>query len=224
MVNNSKSLKIKIDIWSDSVCPYCYAGMRVLEKAIKMLDIEEHTEIVWHSYQLNPSFPKEGYVKYHEYIANMLDLTIEEAIERGKKLSKMGEIAGIRYNLSDAKIFNTFYAHRLLQKSKELGKANILEESLFKAFFSDGSNLNNIAELTKVAISAGLTDSDVKDAINNQKYHELVWKDFREADSRKIEMVPTFFIGNTQIVAVPEIEEFVKALEKAMGELPLKTY
>lgn len=209
-------MELKIDIWSDCVCPYCYAGKRNLEKAIDSFEHKENVKIIWHSYQLHPELSKESSVYYYDFLTAKMGISIKELKEKLKGIFQMALDAGLEYNLEKAVEFNTFDAHRIIQKAKEKNLGNEMEESFFKSFFTDGKNLNERQVLREIAISTGLSNEETDDALNNDKYFNLIWADFDNAIKHNVEVVPTFFFpdGN-KIEAAPSPEIFLNALKKA---------
>ena len=208
--------RIRVDIWSDCVCPYCYAGKRHLEMALLRFPFRESVEVIWHSYQLNPQLTKDNQIKYYDFLSQSFGISPEDTRKRAAGIVSKAASVGLEYNLEKAVQFNTFEAHRVIQKAKERGLGGEAEEAIFKAFFIDGVNLNNTEEIIRCGVSAGLTPEDCREALTSERYYNLIWEDFREAESRSIELVPTFFFsGGIKIEACPDVETFLDALNKS---------
>jgi protein disulfide-isomerase len=214
-------MELKIDIWSDCVCPYCYAGKRQLEQALEMFPLKDSVKVIWHSYQLNPYLPKDSIIHYFEFLADALGMSIEETKERvNKGIVKTAAKAGLFYNLDKAIQFNTFDAHRIIQRAKEKGLGNESEEEFFRAFFIDNRYLNDTNEVIACGKRAGLTEEECREALESQKYYDLIWEDFRESDRRGVQVVPTFFFpGGEKVEAAPGPEVLLAALERAAEHL-----
>ena len=213
-------MELKIDIWSDCVCPYCYAGKRNLETALNSFAHKESVKIEWHSYQLHPELGENESISYYEFMSDKLGISEDALKERLNGVMQMAKAAGLDYRLEEAKEYNTFNAHRIIHKAKEKGVADQMEEAIFKAFFIEGKNLANTQILTETAMAAGLNSPEIEDALLNDKYYSSIWSDFNEADKREVELVPTFFLSDgSKILASPEPEVFLEAIEKAWKNL-----
>lgn len=213
-------MELIIDIWSDCVCPYCYAGKRNLERALNSFAHREKVKVVWHSFQLHPELPINKAEYYYDFMSEKLGISIESLKERLAGVMEMAADASLEYNLEKAMEYNTFNAHRIIQKAKEKGLGNEMEESIFKAFFTDGKDLSKEEVLISIAISTGLSAQEIEDALTNEKYFNKIWEDFKESDKREVELVPTFFFPDgSKIVAAPKPEVFLEAMEKAWSNL-----
>ena len=140
---------IKIDIISDTVCPWCYIGKKRLDKAIEDYK-DEDFDINWHAFQLNPTMPKEG-VDRQLYLSTKFGGE-ERAIGVYNQIKNAGKSSNIMFNFDKINIMpNSFYSHMLLEYSKEEGIQNKISEELFEAFFIHGKNIGEFTELNKIA-------------------------------------------------------------------------
>ena len=125
--------KIKIDIVSDVVCPWCTIGYKRLEKAIADLDIQDHVDIEWQPFELNPNMPVEGQ-NVQEHIAEKYGSTLEQQKESQQHIAKAGAELGFTFDyFDDMRMANTFDAHVLLEYAKDFGKQTELKMRLTKA-------------------------------------------------------------------------------------------
>lgn len=213
--------KMKVDVWSDIMCPFCYIGKRHYETALKQFANGNEIEIVWHSFQLDPTIPmvNDKQQNVFEYLAGRKGISIEQSLKMHGGVLQMAKNAGLEFNLNKAIVANSFNAHRLIQLAKTRGKGDEAEEKLFLAYFVEGKDFGNQEVLVEIGKSIGLTDFEVNDALTNEDYAYSVNQDIQEAQSLGIRGVP-FFIFNRKhaISGAQPVEVFLKTLEKSYDE------
>ena len=213
--------KMKVDVWSDIMCPFCYIGKRHYEATIKQFPNSDEIEIVWHSFQLDPTIPMEATKQQNvfQYLADRKGISIEQSLKMYDGVLQMAKSAGLEFNLDKAVVANSFNAHRVIQMAKTKGKGDEAEESLFRAYFIDGKDFGNHAVLVELGKNIGLTDMDIQEALTNDDYSYSVNQDIQEAQNLGIRGVP-FFIFNRKysISGAQPIEVFLKCLEKTYQE------
>lgn len=211
---------IRIKIWSDFACPYCYIGERRLEIAIKRLNLEKEVEIGYKAFELDPYATKKVTSKIPERLAEKYRLSLEEALERVEEISSLGRELGIDLRYKDSQYSNTFDAHRLMKLSEDRydnGTVEKLNENLFSAYFTKGLVLANPEVLIKIGKESGLKEEDIKDVLETDKYADRVRHDEKEAAILGVRGVP-FMVFNEEF-AVPgalSVEGCVSALERAL--------
>ena len=212
---------MKVDVWSDIMCPFCYIGKRHYEAAIKQFPYRDQIEIVWHSFQLDPTIPMESTKQQNvfQYLADRKAISIEQSLKMYDGVLQMAHNAGLEFNLEKAVVANSFNAHRVIQMAKTKGKGDEAEENLFRAYFIDGKDFGNHAVLAELGNNIGLTDMDIQEALTNDDYSYCVNQDIQEAQNLGIRGVP-FFIFNRKysISGAQPIEMFLKILEKSFTE------
>ena len=212
---------IRIKIWSDFACPYCYIGERRLESAIKQLNLEKEVDIVYKAFELDPYASKEVGAKIPERIARKYRLSPEDALEKVEEISSLGRELGIDMSYKDSQYSNTFDAHRLMKLAEDRYDRETVErlnENLFSAYFTKGLVLANPEVLIKIGKESGLKEDDIKDVLGTDKYTEQVHRDEKEAAMLCVRGVP-FIVFNDEF-AVPgafSIDGFVAALERALN-------
>ncbi|OIQ22311.1 DsbA family oxidoreductase [Lacinutrix sp. MedPE-SW] len=148
--------KLKIDIVSDVVCPWCTIGYKRLEKAIQELGIEDKIEIEWQPFELNPNMPAEGQ-NVIEHITEKYGSTLEQQRASQKHMTEAGEALGFKFDYyDDMRMANTFDAHILLEYAKDFGKQTELKMTLTKAFFSDRKDVSKREVLKEALLEVGL--------------------------------------------------------------------
>ena len=135
---------MKVEIWSDIMCPFCYIGKRKFESALAQFEHKDDVDIVWKSFQLNPDMKTEAGKNINQYLAEIKGWSVEQAKEMNDRVTEMAKQVGLEYDLNKAVVANSFNAHRLIQFAKNTGKGDAAEERLFKAYFTEGKNVDEL--------------------------------------------------------------------------------
>ncbi len=206
---------IKIDIWSDIVCPFCFIGKKKLEQAISKLQLSEQVEIEWHSFQLDPDFPKGEAIPSSTYLAQRKNYPIEQINAIQQQLTGSAKVYGIDFQFEKALSFNTIEVHRLWQWSKNLGKSSELKEALMKAYFSDGIDLSKEENILQVVENSGLDKLEAESILKSNQFSNEVDEDIYHASQIGVKGVPFFVINNQfAISGAQEDSVFESALMK----------
>lgn len=221
MVNELKNNKMKVEVWSDIMCPFCYIGKRNYEAALSKFADSNDIEIEWHSFQLDPAIKnsvgkKEDLI---QYLATRKGISYEQSAQMHDNVVQMAKASGLHYNFDIAIMANSFDAHRMIQMAKTKGLGDEAEEILFKAYFTQGKDFGNHQTLIDLGKEIGLSEEDVNTSLNNETYSSLVRNDINEADSLGISGVP-FFLFNRKIAisgAQPS-SVFLETLRKSHQE------
>lgn len=213
--------KMKIEIWSDIMCPFCYIGKRNFEMAMSQFASKEQIEIEWKSFQLDPTIPEVP--KYQDdmymFVAHRKGLSYEQSKKMHQDLIQYAKNAGLEYNFDKALVTNSLKAHRLIQFAKTKGLGEKAEEGLFYAYFTQGRNLSDVATLIDLGKEIGLTETEVNEALTNSLYVQKVESDTREAQTLGARGVPFFVINRKYAIAgAQQPNEILKTLEKAFAE------
>lgn len=187
---------IKIDIWSDIVCPFCFIGKKKLELAISKLHLSEQVEIEWHSFQLDPDFPKGEAIPSTSYLAQRKNYPIEQINTIQQQLTTSAKVYGIDFQFEKALSFNTIEVHRLWQWSKNLGKSSELKEALMKAYFSDGIDLSKEENVLQVVENCGLDKLEAESILRSNQFSNEVDEDIYKASQIGVRGVPFFVLNN----------------------------
>src|SRR5689334_14186556 len=185
---------MKIEIWSDVVCPWCYVGKRNLETALADFPHAGEVDVEWKSYELDPNGPRERPGKYADRIAKKYGTSVAEARARIARIVSVGAGAGIDFRFDDAQPGNTFDAHRLLHLAALLGVQNELKERLFAATFSEGQVISDRDTLVKLALDVGIPEADARRVLESREYADAVRNDEVEAMELGVRGVPFFVI------------------------------
>ena len=187
---------MKVDIWSDIRCPFCYVGKKNFEKALDQFPHKDKVEVTWHSFQLDPDLKTQPEKNSLEYFAEAKRVSPEQAKEMHDHVSKAGKDAGINFNFEHQKIANSYRAHLLLQLAATKNLANEAEEALFKAQLVDGKNIDDEATLIEIGKSISLTETDIKQALQSDDFGMEVTRDMMLARQMGISGVRFFVIND----------------------------
>jgi protein disulfide-isomerase len=212
---------MKVEIWSDIMCPFCYIGKRNFEAALKEFDAKNEIEIEWKSFQLDPTIPKsfDKKLSTYEYLAERKGMSVEKAIELHSNVTEMARNVGLTYNFDQSVVANSFDAHKLIQFAKTKGLGDAAEEQLFKAYFTDGKDMSNHSILVELGKEIGLNEKEVISALESEQYSSKVNFDISEGSQLGVTGVPFFvFDRKYAISGAQPIETFLNALKESFAE------
>ncbi|HJR44739.1 MAG TPA: DsbA family oxidoreductase [Actinomycetota bacterium] len=212
---------MRVDIWSDVVCPWCYIGKRRFEAALARFPHRDEIEVVWRSFELDPSAPpspeKPG--RYVEHLARKYSLSVDQAQVMIDRVTAAAAEEGLDFRFDIARRGNTFDAHRLLHLGLAKGVQDQLKERLDHGTFTEGLPVSDHQALTDVAVAVGLDEVEVKEALTSDTRAGAVRADQAQARAYGISAVPFFVIdGKYGIAGAQDPEVFVAALEQAWSE------
>lgn len=213
--------KLKVEVWSDVVCPFCYIGKRHYEIALQDFPHKDEIELEFKSFQLDPDFVQNPDEKLDlaEALAKKYGRSVEEMKAMQNQIVATAKNVGLNYDFDKAVRFNTFNAHRVAKMAEEKGIGNEMEEALFKAYFEEGKDLGNTETLTQLAMEVGLSKEEVEKALTDDDYAFMVNRELREATQLGISSVPFFVFDRKYAVqgAQPP-QAFAQTLEAAYKE------
>lgn len=210
---------MQVDIWSDVRCPFCYIGKRKFEAALQQFEHKDKVEVEWHSFQLDPTIAADSNQSIIDYFVQVKNVSAEQARQMFSGAQKMGVDAGLKMDLENTIVANSFKAHQLIQMAKEKGKANEIEEALFEVHFTDVKNINDEEVLIATATAVGLDEAEVREALDTEKYAYAVNQDEMQARNIGVSGVPFFVFDNKYAVSGAQPEEaFLQTMEKVMEE------
>lgn len=210
---------MKVDIWSDIRCPFCYVGKKNFEKALDQFPNKDEIEVTWHSFQLDPDMKTQPAKNSLEYFSETKGVPAAQAKEMYAHVYKAGKDAGIEFNFDHQKVANSYRAHLLLQLAATKNLANETEEALFKAQLSDGKNIDDEATLVEIGQSVSLEVEEIKNALNADEFKHAVAHDVMLARQMGINAVPFFVINDKYGVSGAQPSPvFSEVLEKSWEE------
>ena len=209
---------MKIEVWSDIMCPFCYIGKRHLEAALSAFPNEQF-EIEWKSFQLDPSIVPQPDKNVYEYLAERKGMSVEESEQMHAGVVARAAEVGLDYHFEKAVISLSFTAHRLIQLAKTQGLGDALEEPFFKAYFTEGRDLNNPETLRELSVGAGLNATDVKAVLETENmFADAVKNDISEAQQIGVRGVPFFVFDRKYAVSGAQpIEHFEETIQTVLS-------
>lgn len=210
---------MKVEIWSDIACPFCYIGKAKLEEALVDFPASREVEVEYKSYQLDPEAPLYEGRPYYETLADKFG-SVEQAKQMTENIANHAKEAGLAFNFEQMKATNTLDAHRLLHYAKTGHKAAELKQLLFQAHFTDGKDIGDINVLSDLADKVGLSNTETKKVlIDKTAYRDSVAFDIKEAQQFGISGVPYFIFNRKYAISGAQPKEaFMQALEKIQAE------
>ncbi|HLZ23781.1 MAG TPA: DsbA family oxidoreductase [Ktedonobacterales bacterium] len=210
---------MKVEIWSDVVCPWCYIGKRRFESALTQFAHRDQVEVTWRSYQLDPQAPRETGQTVTETLARKYGVSVEQATAMNDRVSTLAAQEGLEYHLENASYSNTFDAHRLIHLAATRHLQHEAEERFFKAYFTEGAALNEAETLVRIAAEVGIPADDARAVLSTDAYADEVRADEQRAGILGIRGVPFFVIDEKYGVSGAQPSDvFGKVLEQAWAE------
>ena len=211
--------KLKVQIWSDIMCPFCYIGKRRIEEALMLFEHKDAVEIEWKSFQLDPSFIASADDNMVEHLAEKYRKDNDWALEMLDNMTQNAKNSGLDFHFEKAIMANSFNAHRLLQLAKKNHLSDKLEELLFKAYLTDGKDVNNLITLSELGLEAGLEADAIEQVLHSDMYSKEVKQDIEEANAIGVQGVPFFVLDNKYAISGAQAAStFLQNLEKVWEE------
>ena len=211
--------KLKVQIWSDIMCPFCYIGKRRIEEALSLFEHKNAVEIEWKSYQLDPSFVASPDDNMVSHLADKYGKGIDWAQGMLDNMTQNAKTAGLDFHFEKAVLANSFDAHRLLHLAKKHSLSDELEELLFKAYLTEGKNINDKGTLKELGISVGLNPESIDEVLSSDAFSDDVKKDISTAQEIGVQGVPFFVFDNKYAVSGAQpATAFLETLEKVWQE------
>lgn len=211
--------KLKIDIVSDVVCPWCIIGYKRLDKAIKELGLEDQIELEWQPFELNPNMPIEGQ-NLREHIAEKYGSTTAQQEESQQRMIDAGAELGFTFDyFEDMRMANTFDAHILLEYAKDFGKQTELKMQLIKAFFSERKDVSKQSVLKEALLKVGLNAEEALKRLDSEEARYEVRTTQSYWKNLGVNSVPTVvFDRKSAVTGAQPVDVFKQVLLEAMGK------
>lgn len=211
---------MKVDVWSDVMCPWCWVGRAHLLKALESFG-DESVEIRWRSFQLDPSAPELVEGDYVQKLADKYGRTRSQAQEMMDQMSARGAESGVSFDFSKIRPGNTFKAHRLLHFAAERGLQDVLKARLFSGYFQEGVAVGTTEALVGLAVDVGLDDVEVRAVLDSDAYADDVGRDLSLARQIGVTGVPYFvFEESVAVSGAHPPESLLQAMHQAVQRRP----
>lgn len=214
---------MKVEIWSDVMCPFCYIGKRRLEEALGQFNNAEAVQVEWRSFLLDADLKTDGQTNSHQYLAERKGISLEQSKKMHQNVVDLAKEVGLTYNFDKAVVANSFDARRLSQLAKQHGLDDAAEEALFKAYFTEGKDIADLEVLTEIGKQIGLDAAKVTEVLATDAYTQEVLADIDQAQTIGVRGVP-FFVFNRKyaVSGAQPAEQFLQVLSTAYEEWKLE--
>ncbi|MCZ2859038.1 DsbA family oxidoreductase [Blastococcus sp. VKM Ac-2987] len=210
---------MQVEVWSDVVCPWCYIGKRRLEAALEEFPHRDQVEVVWRSFQLDPSVPEGETHPTLPALARKYGTSVEQMQANMAHVEQVAAGEGLEYHLADAVSGNTLLAHELLHLAAEHGKRNELKERLLHAYFEEGRPVFDVDSLVPHAVEVGLDEAEVREALTDRRYLAAVRQEGATAQALGATGVPFFVVDRKYGAAGAQPAELLRQLlERAWAD------
>lgn len=210
---------LKVQIWSDVMCPFCYIGKRRIEGALAQFEHKDAVEIEWMSFQLDASFKASPDDNIIDHLAAKYGKDKAWAQEMVDNMTQNAKNSGLDFHFEKAILANSHNAHRLLHLAKKYKLGNELKEQLLKAYLTDGKDVNDLETLSSLGQEVGLEKVIVEEVLHSDAYSDEVKKDITMAQQIGVQGVPFFVFDNKYAISGAQPEEaFLQTLETTWKE------
>lgn len=215
---------MRVEVWSDVVCPWCYIGKRRFERALAAFEGRDEVEVVWRSFQLNPEQPRGVADDHDTYLARKMGATPEQVRRMNDDIVALAAAEGLDYHFETYRVVNTLDAHQILHLARAHGLGNAAHERLLRAQLVEGRHLEDPATLAQLAGEVGVDEAEAARALSTDAYLEAVAQDLDEARALGIGAVPFFVLDRRYGVAGAQATEmFLAALRRVRAEKAAQT-
>lgn len=208
---------MKVEIFSDVACPFCYIGTRQFAEALEGVEGHEQVEVVWRSFQLDPEAPRRAEGDLYDHLSRKFGISRDEALAMNDRVISMGHGAGVEFDFENARAVNTFDAHRMLKLAAEQGVDGPLADAFFAAYFTGSADLSDPADLARLATEAGVDPARAAEVSSGDEFSTEVRAEQELAGLLGITGVPTFvFDRSTAVSGAQPVELMRRAIEQAI--------
>jgi predicted DsbA family dithiol-disulfide isomerase len=207
---------MKVEIWSDVVCPWCYIGKRRFERALAAAPDAEDVEVVWRSFQLNPTHPRGFRRRHDEYLAEKLGASVADVQRLDERVVALAAAEGLDYDFDRYTVVNTFDAHRVAHLAASLGHGDAIQERMLRAQLVEGELLDDGPTLVRLAADVGVSPTDVEQVLATDAFAADVQADIETGVGLGLTGVPFFVIDRAiGVSGAQPTEVFERALAMA---------
>lgn len=209
---------MKIEIWSDYVCPFCYIGKKQLEQAIEDTGFGGQVELVYRSYQLDPNTPVDSNITVYESLAKKYGMTLEKAKEMTLGVTARAKEVGLNYDFSNLMEENTLKAHRLVKWAEQQGDVTALVEALLHSHFIEGKRIGQEDVLLDIAEQVGLQRAEVAKILAVDEFKNEVEADIQEGLQLGVRGVPFFVLNRKYGISGAQPQEVFEDTIRKVAE------
>jgi predicted DsbA family dithiol-disulfide isomerase len=213
-------MKLRVDVWSDIACPWCYVGKRRLEAALARLPGRENVEVVWRAFELDPSAPRlrDPALSYAARLASKYGTSVARAEDMIRRMTETAAADGLDFRFDRIRSGNTFDAHRVLHLALERGVQDAVKERFLRGYMTEGEPIGEPEALVRLASQAGLDPDEVSGVLASDGYAREVRADEEAARAIGIDGVPFFAVADRYGVSGAQpADVLLRVLERASG-------
>lgn len=214
---------IRVDVWSDIACPWCFIGKRKFEAGLAAFDGADDVTVTYHSFELSPDTPVDFEGSEVDFLSAHKGLPKEQVEQMLRQVTTIAADVGLRYDFDAVRHTKTLLAHEALHFAKEHGTQLELVEGLFSAYFEEGRHVGKVDELVALGSDVGLDADALRTALEDGTYTDAVAQDIAQARAYGIQGVPFYVIGGKYGVSGAQRPEvFTRALEQVRSEASVR--
>ena len=161
--------RVKVEIWSDVVCPWCYIGKRRFERALEAFEGNDDVEVHWRAFQLNPEQPRGARTTHDEYLAAKLGATVDQVHQLNERVVSLAAAEGLAYDFDRYQVINTLDAHRVAYLGKAHGLEDAIQERLLRGQLVEGEVLDDVETLARLGSEVGIPAAEVRDVARRRR-------------------------------------------------------
>jgi predicted DsbA family dithiol-disulfide isomerase len=215
-----EKLNMKVEIWSDIACPFCFIGKVNFETALRQFEHTDDVEVIWKSFQLAPDLNPVSGETIYDYLISSKGVTMAEAQQMTDHVTKLAEAANIKFNMDAVVLANTNRCHQFLHFAKHLGLQYEVKNSLLKAYFTDGLDVNDINTLLSIAHDLNMDVDACRIALEKNTHADDVARDIYEANQIGLRGVPLFVFDRKYAVSGAQPSNaFLDVLNKLSADI-----
>jgi predicted DsbA family dithiol-disulfide isomerase len=210
---------MEVEIWSDIVCPWCYLGKRRFDQALDAFGHRDEVEVVYRSFELDPSAPADATTPYADVLASKYGMTAEQVEDAQRQMQQRAAQDGLTFRMEHLRRGSTRDAHRLVQLARISGRQAEMVERLHRAYFTDQDSVFDHAALTRLAVEVGLDRGEVEKVLATDEFDAEVEADEMTASSLGATGVPFFVIDRRYAISGAQPADAIEnALQHAWAE------
>ncbi|HLW56088.1 MAG TPA: DsbA family oxidoreductase [Bacteriovoracaceae bacterium] len=207
---------MKVEIWSDIMCPFCYMGKRLFEEALEEFAHKDKVMVEWKSFLLSPELKTNPSISLTDHLSQSKGMSPHDVEHMTGNIVARAKTIGLDFQFDKVVVANTIKAHALIKFAQEEGKDNEAYELIFKGYFCEGKNVDDLETLLDIAKSLDLNIEKFKEGLENKSYELKVFNDYKEAQGLGIQGVPFFVLDRKLAVSGAQAKEtFLGALNQA---------
>jgi predicted DsbA family dithiol-disulfide isomerase len=210
---------VRVDVWSDLVCPWCYVGKRRFERALARFDNRDEVQIVHRSFQLNPAAPRDMTSSRREMLMRKYQRSPDQVVEMDARMTQTAAAEGLAFNLEGTRSGNTFDAHQLVHLAHAHGLQDAVVERLFRAYFTEQRSLFDQQTLVDLGADAGLNRDEAAATLRDNRYANAVDADIETAHRLGVTGVPFYVINDRYGISGAQAPEtFLEVLQRVAAD------